>query len=155
MTVIIDYAAMTVILSLAVRQDIKEHKISNRLNVSGTAAGLLLALLLPHRSVADALFGVIVCFLCGFSGWLLKVFRAGDAKLFCVMGAFFGWKLGLSCMVYAIFVGSVIGLPLLIVRRFLRKKKERTAIPFAAAVAAAALFCAAFGAVWDYLPALQ
>lgn len=152
MTVVMDYAAMAVILFLAVKQDIKENKISNRLNVSGTVAGLLLALLLPHRSVADALAGVVVCFLCGFAGWILKAFRAGDAKLLCVMGAFFGWKLGLSCVIYAVLAGSVIGLPGIILHRVFRRERERTVIPFAAAVAAAAVLCVVFGAVWDCLP---
>lgn len=154
MTIIIDYVAMAAILGLAVRQDVKENKISNKLNVLGTVIGMLLALILPHRGVLDAALGVVACFLCGLLCWNLKLFRAGDAKLFCAMGSFLGWQLGLSCILYAIIVGSLIGIPKLIVQRFIRKEKGFVKFPFAIAIAVACVLCAVFGTIWSRIPAI-
>lgn len=154
MTIIIDYVVMAVILCLAVIQDIKENKISNKLNVLGTVLGMLLALILPHRGVLDALLGVVACFLCGLLCWNLKMFRAGDAKLFCAMGSFLGWQLGLSCILYAIIAGSIIGIPKLILQRFMRKEKGNVKFPFAIAIAVGCVLCAVFGAIWSWIPAI-
>lgn len=154
MTIIIDYVVMAVILCLAVIQDIKENKISNKLNVLGTVLGMLLALILPHRGVLDALLGVVACFLFGLLCWNLKLFRAGDAKLFCAMGSFLGWQLGLSCILYAIIAGSIIGIPKLILQRFVRKEKGLVKFPFAIAIAVGCVLCAIFGAIWSWIPAI-
>ncbi|MDD6035302.1 MAG: A24 family peptidase [Lachnospiraceae bacterium] len=154
MTILIDYAGVAVLLFLAMRQDIRENKISNRLNVAGTVAGVLIALICPHRGLVDALLGILACFLCGLLCWNLKMFRAGDAKLLCALGAFLGWQLGLSCILYAIIVGGVLGIPLLIWRHLIQKKKEFVKIPFAVPAAIACVLCYVFGTMWNAIPAI-
>ncbi len=152
MTIIVDYVAVAILLFCAVWQDIQKNKISNRLNVAGAIVGGVLALILPHRDVLDALFGVLVCFLCGLLCWNLKVFRAGDAKLFCAIGAFMGWQLGLSCILYAIIIGGLIGLPRVVWHRIIKKEKEMVKMVFSVSIAIGCILCYVCGAIWDVIP---
>lgn len=154
MTIIVDYVVIAALLFCAVWQDVKENKISNKLNVAGAVAGVVLALVLPHRGVVDALLGVLACFLCGLLCWNLKVFRAGDAKLFCAIGAFMGWQLGISCILYAIVVGSVMGLPCVIWHRIIRREKEMVKMTFSIPIAIACVLCYVFGVIWSLIPAI-
>lgn len=152
MTVIVDYVMVALLLGAALLQDITLNKISNKINVSGAVTGLALAVVLPHRGVLDAVLGVIACFACGLLCWNLKVFRAGDAKLFCALGAFMGWQLGLSCILYAVLIGSVIGLPLVIWKRVIQREKHMVKMPFSIAAAMASVLCYAVGTLWSIFP---
>lgn len=144
------WICFAIVLALAVWQDIRIRKIKNELNVTGVVLGLLFAILLPERNILSALIGVIVLLVVGIFCWKLNFFRAGDAKLLCVVGAFLEWKMGLNVLLIAIICGAIIGLPFVIVR-IVKKKKELTKFPFAIAIAIAAIIGLRFGYLWDIL----
>jgi leader peptidase (prepilin peptidase)/N-methyltransferase len=81
----------------------------------------------------NALFGLfigggILLMIAAVAKWILKkeAMGGGDVKLLAAMGTFLGYKLVLLTLVLASFVGSIIGVIVLIQAR----KKEETATPF-------------------------
>ncbi len=65
----------------------------------------------------------------------------GDVKMLAMIGAFLGWKLVLLTLVLASFVGSIVGVGILIAR----KASLKYALPFGTFLAAAALIAAVAG----------
>ena len=148
---IIEYAnwiCFAVVLALAVVQDIKVRKIKNELNVAGVILGILFAAILPERKILLSILGFFVLLAVGMFCWRMKIFRAGDAKLLCVVGAFLEWKMGLNVLLIAIVCGAVVGLPF-VIWRIAKKKKELTQFPFAVAIAVATMISLKFGYIWD------
>lgn len=137
------------VLAVAVWQDIRMRKIKNALNVTGVVLGIFFSVFLPGRGVFSALVGVIILLAAGILCWKLKVFRAGDAKLLCVTGAFFGWKMGINILLLSVIYGAVLGLPL-VIRRLLKKEKGLTKFPFSIAIALAGIVGVVFGYVWEW-----
>lgn len=139
------------VLLIAVYQDIKTRKIKNVLTVSGIAAGLVFSLILPERTFWDALLGFLLLQVLGIVLWKLKIFRAGDAKLLCVTGAFLGWKMGLNILLISSVCGAVFGIPL-VVKRLIKKEKQLTHFPFSIAVLTATAIAISVGYIWEVLP---
>ena len=139
------------VLLIAVYQDIKTRKIKNVLTVSGIAAGLVFSLIMPERTFWDALLGFLLLQVLGIVLWKLKIFRAGDAKLLCVTGAFLGWKMGLNILLISSVCGAVFGIPL-VVKRLIKKEKQLTHFPFSTAVLAATAIAISVGYIWEVLP---
>ena len=135
---------LTVFLGLSVIQDIKEQKLSNTRNVVCLLCGLLLSVFRTDLTVADAFFGAVAALGVGLICWMLRVFRAGDAKLLCAVGAYIGIRAVLPCFIYTMVAGALMGLPLFL-RKRLRKEKEFTRIPFAPAIAAGTLLAVHLG----------
>lgn len=150
---ILNNAVLAAFMLLAVWQDVRTRKIKNQLNVAGVLAGLVFAAVLPQRSILQALAGVGCMLAAGLLCWRIHIFRAGDAKLLCVAGAFLGWKMGLSCMLLSAVIGAVVGLPLLMVR-VVKKEKGWTKFPFSVACALACGISVRFGYLWDILDRL-
>lgn len=65
----------------------------------------------------------------------------GDVKMLAMIGAFLGWKLVLLTLLLASFLGSLVGVAILIVR----KGSLKYALPFGTFLAAAALVAAVAG----------
>lgn len=145
---VIQYLCLSVILGIAVWQDITTKKIKNHVSVAGAALGLIFALLLPGRHIVDALLGFVILLGAGMLCWKLHVFRAGDAKLLCAVGSFTGWKMGLNCLMIAILVGAVIGFPM-VVYRIYKKKGGKTTFPFSIAIAIGCAIGLIFGYLWE------
>lgn len=141
---------LTVFLGLSVAQDIREQKLSNKRNMIGLAGGLLLSIFRTDVTVTEAFSGAAVALCIGAVCWLLKVFKAGDSKLFCVVGAYIGYPMVLPCFFYVLVAGALFGLPLLIVK-LLKKKKGFTRMPLAPAIAAGTLFAVYMGNLWTKL----
>ncbi len=144
----VNWICFAVILALAVVQDIKVRKIKNELNVAGVVIGILFAAILPERKILLSILGFLLLLAVGIFCWRLKIFRAGDAKLLCVVGAFLEWKMGLNVLLVAIICGAVVGLPF-VIWRIAKKKKELTQFPFAVAIATATILSLKFGYIWD------
>ena len=138
------------ILAIAVWQDIKIRKIKNEVNVTGVLLGIIFAALLPEREILPAVLGFLTMLVIGILCWNLKFFRAGDAKLLCVVGAFLEWKMALNVLLLAIIFGAVIGAPL-VVWKIVKKKKELTQFPFSIAITLACVIGLRFGYVWGML----
>lgn len=149
---IIDYIGLAlffVFLIVVTWQDIETKKIKNEFCMTGVALGVTFAVLSPNRTILSALLGFFALLLVGFVSWTLKVFRAGDAKLFSAIGAFFGWKMGLNIFLISVLCGAVIGIPL-VIRRLIRKEKGWTQFPFSIAISLACVLGICFGYIWDW-----
>ncbi|MBO5178173.1 MAG: prepilin peptidase [Lachnospiraceae bacterium] len=143
----ISHIVLILFLGLSVAQDIKERKLSNSRNVASLLCGLLLSVFRTDITVAEAFSGAAFALCIGIFCWLLKVFRAGDSKLFCAVGAYIGVKSVFSCFVYTLLAGALIGLPFW-VAKLRKKEKGFTEIPFAPAIAVGTLLAVYVGDIW-------
>ena len=147
---VLNWLCFAGVLGVAVWKDVTLFKIENKINVTGVALGILFAAILPERKVLLALLGFFIVLVVGILCWNLKFFRAGDAKLLCVVGAFLEWKMGLNILLISIVCGAVLGIPL-VVRRLIKKEKELTKFPFSIAIAMASVLGVCFGYVWEWV----
>ena len=147
---VLNWLCFAGVLGIAVLQDVKQFKIENKINVTGVALGILFAAILPERKLLPALLGFFIVLAVGILCWNLKFFRAGDAKLLCVVGAFLGWKMGLNILLISILCGALLGSPL-VIRRLIKKEKELTKFPFSIAIALASVLGVCFGYVWEWI----
>ncbi|MBN1980561.1 MAG: prepilin peptidase [Chitinivibrionales bacterium] len=108
--------------------------IPDSISLGGLVCSLLCSLLpddlSPLQSVVGALAGGGILFLFGLFGeYVLRkkdAMGGGDVKLMAFIGALWGWKVALIAIVLASFLGSIIGLSLIIVRLMPKNNK----IPF-------------------------
>ncbi|MBP3595451.1 MAG: prepilin peptidase [Lachnospiraceae bacterium] len=145
-----NWVCFTLILIIAMWQDVKMRRIKNEVNVAGVVLGILFALILPEREVLPAIAGLFALLAVGILCWRLKFFRAGDAKLLCVVGAFLEWKMGLNVLLLAIILGALFGEPL-VIRRIVKKEEGLTQFPFSIAIGAACVIGIRFGYIWEWL----
>lgn len=99
------------IVIVAVVQDFKSMKISNRLILTGLLLSLAFGFLTYGMSqipyiLLNISFPVIILYLF----YLLGALGAGDIKLFSIIGGFTNLKTLTSCMVAAFIAGAVIGI---------------------------------------------
>ena len=120
------YALLAAGLLAASWTDWKLRKIPNRLTVSMAAAGVLLSLLSGGLiGLWGSLGGLAVGLTVGVVLWLLKIFRAGDAKLLAALGAVMGWRWLAACFAYGLVVGGAVGILLLLVKGQLLRRMKR------------------------------
>ena len=113
------FAAAMVVLFMI---DLQHRILPNVITIPGVVAGLAFSLVLPP-GLRDALIGAIACSLILFAMGE-AVSRAlgkdalgfGDVKMTAMMGAFLGWQLTLVALFLASFLGSVIGIALVMRR---------------------------------------
>ena len=141
---------LILLLGVASAQDIKQRKISNKLNIIGLICGILCAAFDTALTVGEAVLGAIVALCIGIVCWLLKVFRAGDAKLLCAVGAFVGWKMSVNIFLFSLLAGAVAGVPCVILR-LVRKEKGLTKFPFATAITAGTILGVHVGYLWEII----
>lgn len=125
MTVVLRYLALAAALAAAVWQDQTRGRIPNKLNLALAAAGLVLAA--AEGRPLWALAGFAAGTALGLGGWLLHLFRAGDAKLFMALGAVLGARGLAGCAAWALVAGAVLGLVLLLKKRQLPARMARVA----------------------------
>ena len=125
-----------------------EHRIlPDVITLPGIVAGFLFSLFLPPGWVSS-LIGLVVG---GGSLWLLGevYFRLrheegmgfGDVKMLAMIGAFLGWKLMLLTLVLSSFIGSVVGVTMILLKR----GDMKYALPFGTFLAIGALIASAVG----------
>jgi leader peptidase (prepilin peptidase)/N-methyltransferase len=131
--------------------DLAHRIIPDEISLTGTAAGLLIALL-PHAPVpfVSALFGALAGFLSLFmvmAGYWLITRREGmglgDPKLLAAIGAFLGWQALPFVVLAGSFFGVMVGLPMIL----WAKKGRYYKIPFGPFLSLGAWLWLLFGPV--------
>jgi len=128
--------------------DIEHQIIPDEISLSGIPIGFILSFFLKEHSWLNSLFGILLG-----GGTLLLVaycyqrltgkdgMGGGDIKLLAMMGAFLGWQAVLFIIFASSFVGSVIGISMML----FQKKDARLAIPFGPYLAFAAIIYIFYG----------
>jgi leader peptidase (prepilin peptidase)/N-methyltransferase len=111
--------AMVVLFAI----DLEHHLLPDVITLPGIVLGLVSSAVLPP-GLRDALIGVLVG---GGTLWLVSeaYYRysghegmgGGDVKMLAMIGAFLGWQLALLTLVLSSFVGSAVGLLVILARR--------------------------------------
>jgi leader peptidase (prepilin peptidase)/N-methyltransferase len=127
--------------------DLEHHLLPNVITLPGTAAGLIVSLIVPPGLV-DAILGTL---LGGGVLWLIgeayyryagqEGMGGGDVKMLAMIGAFLGWKLVLVTLVLSSVAGSVIGLLVI----GLRRGDMKYALPYGTFLALGALAASLVG----------
>jgi leader peptidase (prepilin peptidase)/N-methyltransferase len=125
-----------------------EHKLlPNVITLPGAAAGFLLSFLVGPgwlSSLAGMLVGAGSLFAIAELYYRLRHEEGlgmGDVKMLGMIGAFLGWKLVLVTLVLASFLGSIVGLGVLV----LKKESLKYALPFGTFLAVAGVVAAVAG----------
>lgn len=127
--------------------DLEHHLLPNVITLPGIIIGLIASAVLPPGLV-DALIGVLVG---GGVLWLIgeayyrysghEGMGGGDVKMLAMIGAFLGWKLVLVTLVLSSFVGSIVGVGVIVWKRGGMKH----ALPYGTFLALGALAASLFG----------
>ncbi len=130
--------------------DLEHYIIPDRVTIGGMVAGIVLSTLLPslhgestwHLGLMRSAIGLAVGFgslwLVAFLGSLAfkkEAMGFGDVKLLGAIGAFFGWKAVLFTILVSSFLGSFVGVGLIL----LKKRELQGRIPFGPFLSAAAM----------------
>ncbi len=134
--------------------DLEHWIIPDVITLPGIVIGLIGSYLIPDRSLLDAGIGVLVGGGILFAiAWLYTAITkkdgigGGDIKFLAMVGAFLGAKGALETLVLSSFVGSILGVFLIL----FRGKGGKTAIPFGPFLSGGAFFAFLFGeALWKW-----
>lgn len=100
---------VTGLLCIAVYEDLRSYRISNRIIYTGWIGGLLFQVgRHGFHGILSWGIGSMVPIILLFILFLFKVAGAGDIKLFSIIGGMFGSKFVLSVMVAAFCLGAVL-----------------------------------------------
>ena len=126
--------------------DLQHRILPNVITLPGILVGLAFSLVLPP-GLRDALIGTVACSLLLFGmGELVSrvlgkdALGFGDVKMIAMMGAFLGWQMTLVALFLASFLGSAIGIGLVVITR-----NRDYQIPLGSFLAIGALAAAAAG----------
>ena len=101
---IIKIILLLCIVSVSVYTDIKENKIKNKYLLVALILGLAISLLTGGiAGIKDSFLGIIVPFILLFLFFAMRMFGAGDIKLFCTIGAIMGLNFALNNIIYSFF----------------------------------------------------
>lgn len=110
--------------------DLEHFLLPDRITLPGIALGLALQPWLPGATLLDAILGTLVgagilILLINVWFWLRdeESMGLGDVNMLAMIGAFLGWQGVASTLLFASLAGALIGLSLMIVRRFTLKSK--------------------------------
>lgn len=113
--------------------DLDHQIIPDVISLPGIPLGFLLTFLVPWLSWRDSLVGILVgggSLACVAGGYYLVTrtegMGMGDIKLLAMLGAFMGWKAILPIIFLGSLVGSLIGVPLMLIKG----SNGKLAIPF-------------------------
>jgi len=128
--------------------DLDHQIIPDVISLPGIVVGFLCSFAVPWLSWTDSLLGILAG---GGSLYLVAVgyelltrkegMGGGDIKLLAMIGAFLGWKAILPIVFISSFMGTLVGVPLMLIK----KADGKLAIPFGPFLAAAALFYLLWG----------
>ena len=128
--------------------DLYHQIIPDVISLPGIGVGLLGAFVLPQTSFLQALLGMLVgggClfFVATVYQWIFKRegMGGGDVKLLAMIGAFLGWKAVILTIVLSSFIGSVVGILLMVAKG----KDFKYAIPFGPFLSLGAAIALFFG----------
>ena len=133
------FAASLVVVTFI---DLDHQIIPDVISLPGIVIGFLCSFAVPWLNWSDSLLGIL---LGGGSLWLVAVLYelltkkegmgGGDIKLLAMIGAFLGWKAILPIIFFSSLIGSLVGIPLMLVK----KADSKLAIPFGPFLALGAL----------------
>jgi leader peptidase (prepilin peptidase)/N-methyltransferase len=113
--------------------DLFHQIIPDAISIPGIGVGLLGSLIIPYITFFNSLIGILVgggsLFLVAtLYQWLFKRegMGGGDVKLLAMIGGFLGWKAVILTILLSSFIGSVIGIAIML----LKGKDFKYAIPF-------------------------
>ena len=122
--------------------DLDHQIIPDVISLPGIVVGFLCSFLLPWVSWSDSLLGIL---LGGGSLYLVAAgyslltgkegMGGGDIKLLAMIGAFLGWKAILPIVFFSSVFGTLVGVPLMLVKR----ADGKLAIPFGPFLSAGAI----------------
>lgn len=122
--------------------DLDHQIIPDVISLPGIPVGFACSFFIPWLPWLDSLLGILLGGGILFAvAWLYEVLAkregmgGGDIKLLAMMGAFLGWKAVLPVIFIASLVGTLVGVPVMV----LQKQDSRLAIPFGPFLALAAL----------------
>jgi leader peptidase (prepilin peptidase)/N-methyltransferase len=134
------FAAALIVITFI---DLDHQIIPDVISLPGIVVGFLCSFAVPWLTWTDSLLGILVG---GGSLYLVAVgyelltrkegMGGGDIKLLAMIGAFLGWKAVLPIVFISSFMGTLVGVPVMLIK----KADSRLAIPFGPFLAAAALF---------------
>lgn len=122
--------------------DLDHQIIPDIISLPGIVVGFLASFLLPWVAWSDSLLGILLgggslyLVASGYS-WLTgkEGMGGGDIKLLAMIGAFLGWKAILPIIFFSSVLGTLVGVPVMLVK----KADGKLAIPFGPFLAAGAL----------------
>ena len=127
------YLVLFTVLLIISFIDLDHQIIPDVLSLPGIVAGLLASLLvLPHGALWAVIGGLVgggVLYAVAVLGGLIlkqEAMGGGDIKLMAMIGAFLGWRMSLLTIIFAAFLGSIIGGGAILLLR----RGRRTPIPF-------------------------
>ncbi len=127
--------------------DIKERIIPDVLSLPFIVIGFILSFFLRNLSPIDSLLGILAgggsLLLIAVAGTYLfrkEAMGGGDVKLAAMIGAFLGWQLTLLSLFLGFFLGSVIGIAVLI-----KNKGQSDIVPFGPFIAMGAIIAIFWG----------
>ncbi len=133
------FCAMLVVITFI---DLDHQLIPDKITLPGIPLCFLASFFIPWVSWTDSLLGI---FAGGGSllliAWLYQVLAkkdgmgGGDIKLLAMLGAFLGWKAVLPVIFFGSVVGTIVGVPLML----LKKADGKLAIPFGPVLSLGAL----------------
>lgn len=86
---LIKYIIIFILLGLAVKQDVKNFRVSNKLNLAGCLIGIFHSLLFYGiGGIWHSLLGIIIPFVMLFPLFVFGLLGAGDIKLLSAIGSF-------------------------------------------------------------------
>jgi len=127
--------------------DLHHRILPNVITVPGTVVGFILSFVTPPgwvSSLVGLLLGGLIPLVLAETYLRVRKIEGlgmGDVKMLALIGAFLGWKLMLLTLALASFMGSFVGIGLIIAR----KGDMKFALPFGTFLAIAAIIAAAVG----------
>ncbi len=130
--------------------DLHHQIIPDVISLPGIGIGLLGSLLVPQMTFYNSLIGIMagggsLFLVATVYQWLFKRegMGGGDVKLLAMIGAFLGWKAVILTILTSSFIGSVVGITIML----LKGKDFKYAIPFGPFLAAGAVISLFWGEV--------
>jgi leader peptidase (prepilin peptidase)/N-methyltransferase len=134
------FAAALVVISFI---DLDHQIIPDVISLPGIVVGFFCSFAIPWISWSDSIIGILIG---GGSLYLVAAgyeiltkkegMGGGDIKLLAMIGAFLGWKAILPIIFFSSLMGTLVGVPTMLIK----KADRKLAIPFGPFLAAAALF---------------
>jgi leader peptidase (prepilin peptidase)/N-methyltransferase len=128
--------------------DLDHQIIPDVISLPGIVVGFLAALAIPWLPWLDSLLGILLgggslFLVAAVYQWLTgqEGMGGGDVKLLAMIGAFLGWKAVLPVIFLGSLAGSLVGVPLMLIKR----SGGKLAIPFGPFLALGAVICLLWG----------
>jgi leader peptidase (prepilin peptidase) / N-methyltransferase len=142
------FMAMLVVITFI---DLDHQIIPDVISLPGIVIGFFGSFLLPWISWTDSLYGILLgggsLFLIATGYELLtkkEGMGGGDVKLLAMLGAFLGWKAVLPIIFVSSLLGTIVGVPLMLIKG----ADSKLAIPFGPFLASAAVIWLFWGGDW-------